>query len=151
MATVKWGAAPSSKGNVLTSQMDALGNGSYSVAGSAYDNSASSNLDRWGWLEFVTGGAIVPTVGATILAYMAQAPDGTNYGAGPLSNGPATHTLVGVMSLTTSTGSAQRAVMSSPFALPPSKVKFYLKNQAGVALFSTGNVLNLYTANESVA
>jgi hypothetical protein len=152
MATVKWGASPTSRGTVLTTE---LGNGAgladatFSAAGPAYDNTA--NLDRWGWLEFVTGAAITPAAGGTILIYMVHSPGGTNYSDVPTANNPGTHTLVAMFPLTSGASATQRAIHTVPFAMPPGKVKFILKNQAGVSLANTGNTVTLYTANESVA
>jgi hypothetical protein len=149
MATVKWGAAPTSRGTVLSTQLNALANGGYSALGSAYDN--SSNLDRWGWVELSLV-SLNPTAGACIYVYLAPSVDGgTDYDDGPSSTNPASHLLVAALSV--KTGSAAKKVVSLvPFALPPGLFKFALKNQCGVVLAtSDSNLLVLYTSNEAVA
>src|SRR3954467_2841885 len=151
MATVKWSGSPTSRGTVLTTELGngtGLANLAYSAAGPAYDN--TTNLDRWAWVEFVTGGTITPTAGATVLIYMVHSPGGTNYDEGASANNPGTHTLVAVLPITTGAGT-HRAISTVPFALPPGKVKFILKNQTNVALAASGNTVTLYTSNESVA
>lgn len=148
MSVVKWNAALQSRGTVLTTQLNTLANGAFSAAGSAYDN--TSNLDRWGWVEFAGGGSITPTAGATLYVYMIHAPGGTNYDDPASATQPGTHQLVAVLSLQTGAHTV-RAISTVPFALPPSNVKFVLKNSAGVALTASGNTLTLYTGNESVA
>jgi hypothetical protein len=148
MATVKWGAAPTSRGTVLSTQMDSLANAGFSALGSAYDN--SSNLDRWGWIELSLG-SLTPTAGACIYVYLAPSLDGgTDYDDGPASTNPASHLLVAVLQL--KTGAAAKKVVSlTPFSLPPGLFKFAIKNQAGVALASGSNTMVLYTSNEAVA
>lgn len=148
MATIKWAGSPTSRGTVLTTELNALANNAFSAAGPAYNN--TTNLDRWAWVEFVTGASITPTTGAVILVYMVHSPGGTNYDEGASANNPGTHTLVSVLPLTVAAGT-HRAISTTPFALPPSNVKFILKNQAGVALAATLNTVTLYTSNESVA
>lgn len=148
MATVKWSGSPTSRGTVLTTELNTLANNAFSAAGPAYDN--TTNLDRWAWVEFVTGGSITPTTGAVVNVYMIHSPGGTNYDEGASANNPGTHTLVAVLPLTVAAGT-HRAISTTPFALPPGKVKFILKNQAGVSLSASGNTVTLYTSNESVA
>ena len=148
MATVKWGAAPTSRGNVLTTELNALGNGSFSALGPAYNNSA--NLDRWGWVELSLA-SLNPTAGACVYVFLVPSIDGgTDYDDGPASTNPGSHLLVAVLSL--KTGSATKKVVNlTPFPLPPCHFKFALKNQAGVALGASGNTLELFTSNEAVS
>jgi len=148
MATIKWGASPTSRGTVLTTELNTLTNGSFSAVGPAYNN--SSNLDRWGWVEFVSGGSITPTAGATITVFITHSPGGTNYDDPPSSTNPGSHTIVEVLSIQASAHTV-RAISTRPFALPPSNIKFVLRNQTGVSLSASGNTVTLYTSNEAVA
>lgn len=148
MATVKWAAAPTSRGTVLTTELNSLANGSFTAVGPAYDNTA--NLDEWFWLEFLTGGSITPTAGANVQIFATHSPGGTNYGDAPGANNVGFQDLIATLPLTTAAGT-QRATSLFPVQLPPGKFKFILKNNAGVALSATSNTLTLYSANESVA
>lgn len=148
MATVKWGAAVTSRGTVLTTELNTLTTGSFSAAGSAYDN--TSNLDRWGWVEFVGGGSITPTAGAYLSVYFVPSLDGSNYADAASSTQVGSHQLVAMFSVKTGAHTV-REMSVQPFALPPCKGKFVLKNGTGVSLTSSGNTLTLYTANEAVA
>jgi hypothetical protein len=145
MALVKW-AGLSSRGSVLTTELNTLANNTFSALGTAYDNTA--NLDRWGWVELSLA-SLTPTAGACVYIYLVPSVDGTNYDNGPSSTNPATHLLVATLSIQTG-AAAKVAVTQIPFSLPPSKFKFALKNQTGVAFGGT-NTLDLFTSNESVA
>jgi len=148
MATIKWGTSPTSRGTVLTTELNSLANAGYCGVGPAFDN--TSNLDRWGWLEFLGGGSITPTAGATISVFLVHSLDGTNYDDAASATNPATHQLVAVLSIQTGAHTV-RANTLFPFPLPPGKFKFVLKNNTGVTLTATTNTLTLFTSNEAVA
>ena len=151
MAVIRWDGTPSppltSQGNVLTTELNTLTNGSFSAASPAYDN--RTKRDEWAWIGFTAGGSITPTTGATISVFTSLSLDATNYDDPASSTNPATHQLVAVIALQASAHTV-RAFSSAPFRLPPSLVKFVLRNQAGVSLSGSGNVLALYTSNEEV-
>lgn len=143
MATAfKW-AGVTSRGNVLTTELNALANGGFSAAGPAYDN--TTNLDQWGACD-ITLASLAAAAGAYLQIFLDVSLDGTTYEDAPSSTNPGAHQLVATVSLNVST-SAKR-VMSPFFRLPPNKFKFVLKNAAGVALGATLNTVALYTANE---
>jgi hypothetical protein len=146
-APVKWSAAPTNQSTVLTTELNALANGAFTAAGPAYDN--TTKLDMWAWVEFVAGGSITPTTGAYVAIYMVNSPGGTNFDDAASSTNVATHQIVAVMALQASAHTV-RAINSSPFPLPPGKVKFVLKNGSGVALSATSNTLTLYTADQAI-
>lgn len=151
MSVIKWAAAPTSRGNVLTTE---LGNGTgladatFSAAGPTYDNTA--NLDRWGWIQFLAGGTYTPTAGAYISVYIVNSLDGTNFDDPASAATPGYHELVATIAVKVGTTITPRAITTAPFALPPGKFKFVLRNATGAALPASGNTLALYTANESV-
>jgi hypothetical protein len=148
MATVKWSAAPASRGTVLTTELNALANAAYSAAGPAYDN--TSNLDQWFWFDFTAGGTATPTAGANLQIFAVPSLDGTNYADAASSTQVGFHQLVATISIKTGAGT-KRDMTLYPVQLPPGKFKFVLKNGTGVALAATGNTLTLYSANEQVA
>jgi len=76
--------------------------------------------------------------------------DGTTYADPPSSTNPGNHLLVATISITSGT-SAKRQSTIDPVRLPPLKMKFVVKNGAGIALASSGNTIGLFSTNESVA
>jgi hypothetical protein len=145
---IKWEAAWVSRGNVLTTEMNSLANAAYvlqSVA-TAIDN--STNLDQYGIVE-LTLASLSPTAGATVNVYAVRAPDGTNYEKEPGTNNPATHLLIATIMIDTTATSTKFAI-SKPFWFDPSKTKFAVQNNCGVAFGSSGNVLKLYTTNDEL-
>jgi hypothetical protein len=142
MASFKW-VASASRGNVLTTELNALANGAFSAVGPAYDN--TTNLDEWGACD-ITLPSIISTAGAYLQIFLAVSLDGTTYEDAPSATNPGSHQLVATVSLTAAT-SAKRT-MTAWFRLPPNKFKFVLKNASGVALAATVNTVALYTANE---
>lgn len=143
MATsFKW-VASSSRGNQLTTELNALANGAFSAVGPAYDN--TTNLDEWGACDITLASLAVAT-GGYLQIFLAVSLDGTTYEDAPSATHPGSHNLVATVALNVST-SAKRT-MSPYFRLPPNKFKFVLKNASGVALGATLNTVALWTANE---
>lgn len=137
---IKWEAAFSDQGAVLTTELDALANAGRSAAGSAFDN--GSGLHQYGLLELPVDFVSAPSAGAYCDIYMVKAPDGTNYEDATTAARVASLPIL-------ATTSAQR-VTSRMFPLPPCKVKFLLENRTGQAFPASGTELNLYTANDEI-
>jgi hypothetical protein len=142
---LKWAAAWTSRSSVLTTELNALGNGSYSAAGTAYDN--TTNLNQTGYLE-VNLASLNPAAGAYLQAFMVQSLDGTNYEDAPSATNPGYGCQNASASL--ATGTATKRVSIGPFVIPPGKTKFVLLNKAGVALAASGSTMTLYTADGTV-
>jgi hypothetical protein len=142
---ILWEAAPASRGNVLTTELNSLANGGYSAAGTEIDNSA--NLDQWGSFE-INLASLNPTTGAYLQLFIVTAPDGTNYEDNPSSTNPGSHASVAIVSI--ATGSATKRVMTPWFRLPPTKFKVVLLNGAGVAFAASGSTVELFTNNDEV-
>ena len=140
---VLWAAAPTSRGNVLSTQLNALADAGFSVQGAEIDN--STNLDTYGMFEFNTDATAAFTAGGYIAIYMITAPDGTNYGEGSGSIDP----LAAAWLLNIPIRATADAIitMTKVFPLPPTKVKFMAENQAGIVLPTTGSTLELFTMN----
>ena len=149
MATQKWGATYTSRGTLLTTEIDSLATATYSAASAAYDN--SSNLDQWGFLVLKLG-SYTPTTGATWTFFFLQSADATNYEDVPSSTNPGTHLLS--VSVTVNVAATAKLVETQPFLLPPGKFKLVALNSSGATTTAgggTGNTVTLYTANLSVA
>jgi hypothetical protein len=146
MATEKW-AAYTSRGNVLSTELNALTNAGRSAAGVEIDNGA--NLDVYGVLELQVTFGTAPSAGGYVEIYMVTAPDGTNYEDGSNSVDPGAHKLIDripVRAVTT----AQR-LTGRMIPLLPEKTKFLLYNGSGQAFPASGSTLTLYTTNRTVA
>ena len=142
MATVKW-AGWTSRGTVLTTELDALANSGRSAAGTEVNNAV--NKDRWGKLEMAVTFGTAPTAGGYVEIFAVTAPDGTNYEDGSDSVDPGAHKLVDRIPLRETT--AYR-VTGRQFPLEPAKTKFLLTNASGQAFPASGSTVTLYTTNE---
>lgn len=143
---VKWDDPFVAQGNVLSTELNSLGNGSRTNAGTAFDNSAS--LHQYACLELNVQFGSNPSSGATVDVFMIMAPDGTNYGDGSSSVSPGTQHLIAVIQVNANTN-AQR-LHSRMFTLPPCKVKFLLNNNTGQSFPASGSTLKLFTANDEL-
>lgn len=146
MATEKW-AAYTSRGSVLSTELNALASAGRSAAGTEVDNGA--NLDMFGVLELAVTFGTAPSAGGYVEIYMVTAPDGTNYEDGSSTVDPGTHKLVDripVRAVTTAQRLSGRLI-----PLLPEKTKFILLNGSGQAFPASGSTLTLYTTNRTVA
>lgn len=142
---VLWDATWVDRGDLLTTDLDSLGNGAYSAVSTAFDNAAG--LHRFGICEIVLG-SLDPTAGAYVAVFLVQSADGTNYEDAPSSNNPGLHMLVAQPTVDIS--SSAKRIVTPVFRLPAGKFKFVVQNGCGVSFASSGNVLALYTANEEI-
>ena len=146
MATEKW-AAYTSRGSVLSTELNALASAGRSAAGAEVDN--GTNLDMFGVLELSVTFGTAPSAGGYVEIYMVTAPDGTNYEDGSNTIDPGTHKLVDripVRAVTTAQRLSGRLI-----PLLPEKTKFLLYNGSGQAFPASGSTLTLYTTNRTVA
>jgi hypothetical protein len=146
MATRKWAGTWTSRGNVLTTELNSLADVAFSGVGTELDNTA--NLDEFAIAQ-IDLASLNPTTGAFLQLFVAVAPDGTNYDDAPSSTNPGSHQLVATVAL--QTGSATKRVVTKPFKLPPTKMKFVLKNESNVALAAASNTVKVYTNNLATA
>jgi len=146
MATEKW-AAYTSRGNVLSTELNALASAGRSAAGTEVDNGA--NLDMLGVLELQVTFGTAPSAGGYVEIYMVTAPDGTNYEDGSNTVDPGTHKLVDRIPVRAVTTAQRRTGRMIP--LLPEKTKFLLYNGSGQAFPADGSTLTLYTTNRTVS
>lgn len=150
MSTIKR-VAWADLGNVLTTELNSLGNGAYSALGTEYNN--TSGLYLWGALE-INLASLNPTTGAYLQLFLAQAIDGTNYEDPPATTNPAIHLMLPIASVTTGSATKRLTLGPSPgvpgFALPAAKIKFALLNGSGVSLAAASNTVKLWGAYDQV-
>jgi hypothetical protein len=135
MTIFDW-AAPEALASALTTELNALANGSFSAASAAVDNSTGTRYE-YIMLE-VNLASLSPAAGAFVDVWIEYAPDGTTHS----DHGKLLQTggVLATFQLDTAAATAQRlpAVIKP---LLPMKFKLSLRNQAGVALNASGNTL----------
>lgn len=142
---VKWSAV-SSAVTALSTELDSLGDGSYSAAGSVVDNASEHNV--YGDFELHVSFGSAPSGDGFISLYLLTALDGTNYQDGGGSVAPPHTAWRGNFPLRAVTD-AQRVHLHG-IVLPPSKFKAVIRNSSGQAFPSSGSTVKLYTYNEEV-
>lgn len=147
MAVMKWAGTPTSRGNILSTELNSLANTNRTNAGGAIDN--GTNLDKYGWVKLAVTFGTAPSAGGNVELRMIQALDGTNYADGSSSSDPGIDSYVFSIPVAAVTTAQSKQV--GPFLLPPCKVKFLVVNQSGVAFPASGSTIELFTANDSVA
>lgn len=141
--TFDW-AGWTSRGTVLTTELNSLANVTFSGVTTVLDN--ITNKDQWASV-MVALASLTPTTGAYLSMVAIESMDGTNFEDLPIATG---NWLYGSFAASNSVFAAAgtKLVKLGPFRLMPSKYKFSLFNAAGVALASSGNTATLYTTNE---
>jgi len=143
---ILWQTTPNSRGNVLSTELNALADAAFTAAGTALDNSA--NLDKYAYLELNVDFVSAPSAGAYCAIYMVMALDGTNYADGSGSVNPGADAWVISIPILASTAAQNKQV--GPIPLPPAKVKFLLENKTGQAFPASGSTLELFSANDEI-
>lgn len=139
---INWATTLTSRA-ALTTELNSLATNTRTAAGPAIDN--SSNLDVYGWLEFLGTWGTNPSANAYIVIYMMPSADGTNYADGSNTVNPGADAAIATIPILAST-SAQRKIVG-PIMLPPGKLKFIVESQTGQTLAASGNTLTLWTNN----
>jgi hypothetical protein len=131
-------SALSSLTTVLSSELNALANGSATAASSAFDNTTNKHL--FADIELVVAAqGSARSAGATISVYMVHAIDGTNYG----DVNSSTAQLVAVFPLDAATTARRATVTDVP--IPPALVKFFAVNNTGQSLAASGSTVKVGT------
>jgi hypothetical protein len=129
MTTVKW-ATPEGEASALTTELNSLADGSYSSASSAIDN----ETDLYLYASFeVYLASLTPAADGEAILYLQYSLDGSNY------EDQNERMAVGAIKLSTATAVKRHNVLNVP--LSPLKFKVILKNDAGVALATSGNIV----------
>lgn len=133
--------------NWLTTELNSLANSTANVLstlGAAFQNTSS-------WIfadpEFLAGGTLTPTAGAFVELWLLRSLDGgTNYedGSATIAPGRVADVVIPVRAGTTIT---PRAGASGLF-LPPAFYKPIARNQTGVALPASGNIVRFSAYTE---
>lgn len=126
--------------NLLTTELNSLGNSNantLSTLGAAFQN---TNARIYADVEFLAGGTLTPAAGAFIELWFLRSLDGgSNYedGAAATAPGRPADVIIPVRAGTTITPRAG----SSGVILPPGFFKPIARNQTGVSLPASGNII----------
>ena len=147
MADRKW-AAFASQGPTLTTELNSLGNGSYSAPGMAIDNTTNKHTHAFADIVLAS---LNPTDGgvAYLDFFFLASPDGSTYEDAPASTNPGWH--VRVRGVPVDQASSAKRVVTAKFPILPLKYKGVLLNSTGVSLGASGNTVTIYTGYETVA
>lgn len=146
MATQKF-SAMTSRGTVVTTELNSLANNTYSAVSPVLDN--GTNLDQFGIAQLDVTFGTNPTVDTTVDLFAVPAPDGTNYEDGGGAVKPAAAYYCGSFQLRAVT--TPQKIATSRFELPPCKVKFVVfNNNTGQTFAASGNTVTLFTFNLTV-
>lgn len=140
---INWATTPTSRGEVLNDELNALADGSRSNQGDEIDNSV--NLDTYGMLEFNVDPTAAMSAGGYVSLYLLSAPDGATYPDGSSSVDPGSDTWL--MDIPLRAVATAQVKVSKVFPLPPAKIKFILLNESGVVFPSAGTTVELFTMN----
>jgi hypothetical protein len=138
---VKW-ATPASIVSVLTTELNSLASNALSALGPVYDN--GTNKNQFIDVELVLA-SLTPPAGAFIALYAALAVDGTNYGDAKRES---MQQLIGIFNLDGATSAKRTSIRN--VQIPPALMKFYVDNQAGVALAASGNTVKVVSYNAEI-
>lgn len=133
--------------NGLTTELNALGVGNLSAAGTAIDNSAGQKA-IFADLEFLAGGTFTPVTGAYMAVWFLRSIDGTNYEDGSATVTPprAPDAIIPITIGTAITPRNNRPQV----VVPPGKFKVLAQNKTAAILPATGNVIKLGLYCEAV-
>lgn len=140
---IKWAAA-SSRGTVLTTELNSLASAALSGVGSVLDN--ATNKDQYGRLELNVTFGSSPAAGGYVDIYEVIAPDGTNYG----SAAAVAQLQAPVASIAVNASTSAQRVASALFAMSPFLTKYLLVNRTSVSFPASGTTVNLYTTNDEI-
>lgn len=143
---IEWEAAPTSRGNVLSTELNNLADAARTNQGTEVDN--STNLDTYGMLELNVDWNTAPSAGGYLALYLLAAPDGATYPDGSSTVDPGADTWL--LNVPVRAVTSAQVKITKVFPLPPTKIKFILENQSGQALDCTGNTVELFTMNYEV-
>ena len=140
MATNFLWSPPDATVTVFTSQLDTLGNGSFSAASAAILNETDSTnkLRQYLDLELVLA-ALSPATGAFVDVWIGYTLDGTNFA--DLGKPLQVSAYLTTFQLDTAAATAQRIIQANVI-IAPLDFKLMLRNMAGVS-FGTGNTLKI--------
>lgn len=132
--TFKW-VAPEAIVTALTTELNALANGSVCAVSSAVTNETGGGL--YTFIDYsLTLASLTPTTGGFLIVMLTPTLDGTNYAdvlSGDLDRWSTT--------MIVETSASAKLLMKENVPIPPLDFKLAVYNQAGVALGATGNIL----------
>ncbi len=147
--TLPWLQGGTSFGDLLTTELNALANGSYSAFGATVLDNATTKARWWAFLMTLANPlAAAPSAGASLTLFLAPSLDGTNYADAASANNPAwEQTFNGALWVpVTASGTGARFAITPRVELLPIKYKAVLLNSLGASasLAATGNKVTAY-------
>ena len=139
MTTSKW-TAPEAIATALSTELNALGNGSISAASSAIDN--ETGLYLYLSVELALA-SLTPTGVPYCNLYLIKSVDGTNFED---LSGSMGHEVIAVFPM--ATGAAAKRIAIANILIPPLQFKLAVENQTGVSLAASGSTLKYRRHNE---
>lgn len=134
----KWVLAVAGIQNPLSTELNSLANNTMTVASGVISNDTA--LDMEVDLE-INLGSLSPGTGATVVLYILEAIDGSNYPAQSDADlRLTTSQILAVIPIGTAGSTAQRVPVRNVL-IPPGKFKIKLDNQTGATLAASGNTV----------
>ena len=121
---------------IMTTALNSLADGSESSASTEVDN--RTNLDLVADFEFVMASIGTGSRDGDILLYATYEVDGTNYSDD--------RHLIGIFK-TNDAGNGARRCIIKDVPLRPHPTTYYIQNECGLQLASSGNTLKIITSN----
>lgn len=144
-SSVLW-KTPTSRGTVLTTELNSKADGDVSALGTALDN--ATNKDQYGFFELVVTYGTAPAAGKYVNVYEVISLDGTNYGDSNSGAAADTAQMKFVCAIPVKQTTSAQRLHAGPFLMRPFKTKYALENKAGVATASSGNTLSVYSTDD---
>lgn len=143
----KWTVA-TSRGAVLTTELDALSSGAYSDDGPEYDNTV--NLDMWGILELSITFGSAPGDYDPVDFYTNTDYAGSGIYDTPVSSSTRANPEYSMGSVAVNNTTSAQIWKTRPFRMSPSKMKFMCYNGTAQNFPASGTTVTLYTFNRQV-
>ena len=144
MAVIKWGDYGSAE-SILTTELNALGDGANAITAVPISNDAVAELDVYSdWILYLSTQAAARDVGAFVSLYLLPKVN-SQYPYGGLTLDPAGNLLVGAFQFD-ETVTARYAVVRG-VVLPPSDFYALVTNETGQVLAATLNTLYMSRYN----
>lgn len=148
MGVIETWSARSTATTLLSTELNSLASGTFSLLGPAIDNTQGP---IYAHLELRVTFAVAPSGNLLLPVYLVPALDGTNFGWGGASAGgePPLELLVGLFQVRSVT-TQHHIPLRAPVLLPNGKFAAVLGNLSNQALASSNNLVRMWTFRREV-